>query len=484
MRLARILSAFLLAFALTLPTLVSAAELDTTAEAPAETTAPVDAAEPEEELLDCTPPEITHSKTAAVYCVEEDLLVYEKNVESQIYPSSTVKLMTAIIAVEELGHDLDREISTPVEAILNLQGNRIGLKRDEVLTVRELLYALICGCANDAANVLAIEIAGSIDEFVKLMNKRAEQLGAVNTNYTNPTGIHHPAMVTTGRDTMLIAAQAARSELILEMSSVEYYVIQATNKSGARTVYNKNCYYATNLEYLYIWKVPRGLNAGYTEEGGYCVATTAAADGLTYVVITMGADRDEKYIYSYTEAADLIKWALRSFSYRSVLTTSDMICEIPVKLASKVDYVSLFPSEPIELYLQNDVDLENDVRLTWALTDEYVYAPVDEGQACGTLTVTLSEDGKERLLGKYELVTRNSVSRNNLLYVFDLIGDLAETKWVKTAIIVVVLCVVAYIAATVWLAYRARVMRERMRSRLESRRNPPRKPSQKPPRQN
>ena len=409
----------------------------------------------DDEEEDYSPPELLNISSASVYCVEEDRFIYGLNEDKQVYPTSTVKLMVAIIAVEELGNDLERKITVPVEAILSVQGNNIKLKREEVLTVRELLYALICGGANDAANVFAFEISGSVEEFVKKMNAKAKEIGANNTNYVNVSGIHHPAMVTTAKDTAIIAAYAAHSEFICEVSSAEKYVIQPTNKSGARTIYNKNCYFATNMEYKYIWSVPRGLNAGFTAEGGYCVATTASKDGLTYVVTVMGAKADDNYIYSYTEAAKLIKWALKAYGYKKVLSTSDMICEVPVRLASRVDYVGLFPSELIELYLPVDVDVEKDVKISWELSKDYFTAPVSEGEVGGTLTVSFED--KERgdsFVGHYTLVTRASVDRNNFLYIFDLIKMLFETAAFRTAVVIALIAFIAYIAAAVYIAQR------------------------------
>ena len=97
------------------------------------------------------------------------------------------------------------------------------------------------------------------------MNDKAEEIGATHTYYMNPTGIHHPSMKTTAEDTAKIAAYACSYETITEITSMEVLVIEPTNLRGRRTIYNKNYYFATNMQYKYIWSVPRGLNAGYTE---------------------------------------------------------------------------------------------------------------------------------------------------------------------------------------------------------------------------
>lgn len=393
------------------------------------------------------PPVIENVGAATVYNIENGVYIYEHNADEVIYPASTVKLMTAIVAVEALGGDLSREVMVSSDALEGVRGNNIALKRGEVLTVEQLLLALVCGCANDAANVLAFEVAGSVEAFVELMNAKAKEIGALNTHYTNPTGMHDPEMVTTARDTAIIAAYAYKTEPITEMSTREKFTIPKTDKAKERIVFNKNHFYSTLTEFIYLWDIPRGLNAGYTNEGGYCLATTATRDGLTYVVVVMNATRDEEYIYSYTEAADLIKWAFDAYEYTSVLATSDMICELPVRLSSKVDYVTLFPAESVELYLPVGIDVDADVKLEWTLERESFTAPVSEGEVAGKITV--SYEGEK--LATVDLVTRNGVNRDNVLYVLDLMLGLTRTRTFRVIAVVAVLALVAYIGALVYI---------------------------------
>ncbi|MBQ8249629.1 MAG: D-alanyl-D-alanine carboxypeptidase [Clostridia bacterium] len=419
---------------------------------PEETTAPETErlptiAEGEEIILEM--PTLVNVDAAVVYNIENDRYIYDLNADKVIYPASTVKLMTAIVAIELLDGDLDREITVPGDALKRVSGNNIALKQDEIMSARELLYALLCGNANDAANVLAYTLAGGIEEFVALMNEKAQELGAVNTHYTNPTGLHDDEMVTTARDTALIAAHAYKTSPITDMSTATVHRFAETNKAGERTLHNKNHFFSTVTEYIYKWDIPRGLNAGYTNEGGYCLATTVARDGLTYVVVTMGAKRDDKYIYSYTEAAKLIKWALYAYEYKTVLSTSDMICEIPVKLSGKTDYVTLFPSHNVELYLPTGTDVDSEIGLEWTLTKDYFTAPVSEGEVGGR--VTISYNGMS--VGTYDLVTRNSVNRDNILYVLDLIKGVTGTRAFKVIATIAGIGFVGYIAVLAYVTF-------------------------------
>lgn len=408
---------------------------------------PLFAAETEAAEEKLVPPTVDKVKNAVVYNIENDTYIYEKGADEVIYPASTVKLMTAIIAVDALGHDMSREITVPAEAIVGTTGTKVALRRGEVLTVEQLLYALILGGANDAANVLAYEIAGSVEAFTILMNEKAQEFGATHTFYTNPTGMHNPSMVTTARDTAIIATKAYSTSPICEMATAEKFAIEATNKAKRRIIFNKNYYYSTNVEYIYKWSVPRGLNAGYTPEGGNCVVTTGTRDGLTYVVVAMGAEQDDKYIYSYTGAADLLKWAYKAYSYVNVLTTADLICEVPVKLSGSTDYVTLFPSKNVELYLPSDIDPTKDVEIVTNLDIEHFTAPVSEGEKGGTITVYY--DGEN--LGTYDLITHNSVNRDNILYVLDVIGMVTSTRAFKAIAIAAIVVIVGYAAAVVFI---------------------------------
>jgi len=413
-------------------------------------------------------PKIQNVGAACVYNIENERYIYDHNSDKVIYPASTVKLMTAILTVEKYGSDLSHEISVHPEAVyLSKNSNRIYLTTGEILTVEQLLYGLVCGGANDAAYALAIDIGGSVDGFVDMMNKRAAELGARNTHYTNPSGLHDDEMVTTAKDTALIASYAYGLSPICEIATAEKYVIPATEgKCSQHTVNNNNYYYNSIKEWKYIWRLeptPRGLNAGSTKEGGYCVVTTMARDGLSYIIVVMDAERimdpvdpdnpDNKTYtyYSYTEAAKLAKWAIKAYSYTKVLTTSDMICEVPVKLSSKVDYITLFPAKNVELFLPADIDLEKDLKMTWTLTKDYFTAPISEGEVAGTLS--LSYDGTP--LGTYDLVTRNSVNRDNILYVADIVGDALKSRPFKIIVTVVIIGFVGYVGVLVYMTVKA-----------------------------
>lgn len=121
-----------------------------------------------------------------------------------------------------------------------VNGNRIGFQAGEVVTAREMLSCMLVNSANDAAIILANAVAGSTSDFVELMNKKAAEIGAFDTYYTNPTGMHNDAMITTAKDTAIISKYAYSVPGLIDMTSTPKYVMPATNLSDYRNIYNRN----------------------------------------------------------------------------------------------------------------------------------------------------------------------------------------------------------------------------------------------------
>lgn len=396
------------------------------------------------------PPEITHAQGVYLYNLEHDVPLLTYREDEQIYPASTVKIMTGLVAVEALSERVDERVTITSEMLKNVKGNNIALKAGETVSVRDMLYAALCGGYNDACAVLAHLVGGSINAFVVMMNDRAAELGAENTHYTNPSGMHHADMVTTTADTAKIALAAARNPLYMEITSASKYIMPATNITGERNIYNRNYLIARNKEVIYYYASARGLNSGSTNEGGYCLATTAEKDGLTYLCIVMGGEEVEGKITSYTLARTLLDWAFDHFGYVTVLDTDRMVCEVPVTLSDKVDYVTLVPETSVTHYLPTTLDPAVDLTYTHNITSASLAAPVTEGQVAGFITVKYGDE----VLGTVNLVTKNSVERSEFLYVLSRIKAFSRSRFFIAAVIAAIILTVVYIFGTAIHRYR------------------------------
>ncbi|MBE6560498.1 MAG: D-alanyl-D-alanine carboxypeptidase [Ruminococcaceae bacterium] len=387
------------------------------------------------------PPAIEHAAGAYLYNFENDMTLLEYEADKRIYPASTVKLMTGILALEELGGDMDQKITVTSAMLNKVVGNNIALKVGEVVTVSDMLHALLVYGANDAAQVLAISVAGSIEDFVARMNDKAQRIGAYNTYYTNPTGMHNDAMVTTVADTAAIARYAYSLPGFIEITSVTKYVMDNTNKSDYRNLWNRNSQISKFFDTRYYDSDSLGMNAGYTVQSGYCIVSVARQENLTYLCVVMNAEETDDAIWSYKNAELLLEWAFASYAYTEVLPASARICELPVSLSSTVDHVTLVPAEAIVRYLPTDINPEADIHLSYTTHGTSLAAPVEAGQVCGTVTVTWGDD----ILGSTDLIATAAVGRSDFLYLLQQIREFTEGRFFRATMVFVILFSILYI---------------------------------------
>ena len=157
------------------------------------------------------PLKLEHATSAYLYNIENDTVIFEENTAERVYPTATVKMMVGLVAIEQLSDRLDEEVTVTKRMLRDVMGNNISLMEGERISFRHLIAATLVGGANDAATVLAFAIDGSLSTFLSRMNARAVSLGAVNTNYTNASGMHDDAMYTTCADTAKIAMAAYKN---------------------------------------------------------------------------------------------------------------------------------------------------------------------------------------------------------------------------------------------------------------------------------
>ncbi len=428
-------------------------------------------------------PMLERAKQAYVYNIENQLVMYEYNADQTIFPASMTKIMTAILAIEQLGDRWDEKIAITddMKNAVRGQSSIMTVKVGEEFTVGELVSAVVCGGMNDAAYALAFTIGGSIDKFVKMMNDRAEELGCKNTHFTNPTGIHDDRMTTTLRDMSILALHAYHMSRFMDAARLERFVIGSTNMTKRyRYLVNKNYFVSNTVVYDYYNPEVIGMNAGGTSYAGNCVVAVAAREGITQLVMVAGGETDEipyiaqelqedgtildvekvRYIYNvYIEAQKLLDWSYDNYSYIDILKTSRMICEVPVDLSSKVDHVTLLPERSITEYMPNDLDPTQDIVIDWDLNTPRLEAPVERGQVVGEMT--LYYDG--RVLDKVNLVAQNTVDRDEWMYVLGGIREFTSQTWFRVAVVVAVVLAVIYVFAMAMLREYNRKRRKRNR---------------------
>ena len=180
------------------------------------------------------------SQAAVLIDADTGTVLYEKNMHEQLYPASITKLMTALLAMEALEPEQVLTVSQTAVKAVPRTSSHIGLLAGERLTVDQALYAIGMESANDAANVLAEAVGGTLEGFAEKMNEKARQLGAYNTHFTNANGLPDGNHVTTAYDMALITAAALKQEGLANYFSTVTYTLSATNLSSARSFNNKD----------------------------------------------------------------------------------------------------------------------------------------------------------------------------------------------------------------------------------------------------
>ena len=185
--------------------------------------------------------------SAAAVIAEADTgrVLYELNADEQRYPASLTKVMTVLLAVEAIERgeaSLDDTVTAGMEAIQGMYyaGSTSNIQAGEEMTLRDLMYCAMLGSANEACNIIAVHISGSLDAFVALMNERAAELGCTGTHFNNTHGLPDSDHYTTARDFTMITCEAMAHDLFAEISGTVSYTVPATNMSGERRLSNTN----------------------------------------------------------------------------------------------------------------------------------------------------------------------------------------------------------------------------------------------------
>lgn len=240
--------------------------------------------------------------SAVLMEVETGTVLYAKNPDTQMYPASITKIMTALLTLENC--KLTDQMTFSEEAIKALPPNYVsmGAAVGEQMKVEDCVNALLIYSANDAANCLAVHQAGSIPAFVKLMNQRAKEAGAKKTHFNNPSGLHEENHYTTAYDMCRILRACAKLDTFNEIAGRRTYTIPRTNKNPERVYYAKHKMLFPTHSAYYPYVVSG--KTGYTDEAGNTLVTYAEKDGLKLVCCVMKCGqgityKDTKTLFEY-----------------------------------------------------------------------------------------------------------------------------------------------------------------------------------------
>lgn len=330
---------------------------------------------------------INNAESVILYEANSDILMYAWNADARIYPASLVKIMTALLAVEQGKLTDVVVVKENVLASVPSSAISVDLKVDELLTMEDLLYCMMVASANDAAAVIADHISGDIGAFVSAMNERATQIGCTDTVFTNVHGLHDDDQYSTARDMAKILAVASKNEAFMNIFSAISYDVAATNKSEERFLSSGN--YIMNKEDVQIYYDSRvtGGRTGTDKNGLRCLATTATANGLNYIAVVTGSksvyEKDGYTVRSfgsYNETKSLLDLGFNGNSHGQVFFKGQSLKQLPVLngendvvLAASSDVFAIVPQNAPLSYRYNN--------------NSEIRAPIEQGEVLSTVEV-------------------------------------------------------------------------------------------------
>lgn len=313
-------------------------------------------------------------------------ILYEKNSNDVRFPASTTKIMTAILTVENCNLDDVATVSHNAVYSIPYDYTHASLKEGEELTIEQLLYALMIPSANDAAIVLAEHISGSVEEFAKLMNKRAEELGCKNTHFVNPNGIHSKDHTSTSYDLALMGKFAMQNSIIRKIVSTTQFTLSATNKYSKTDRIFNNSNDLLNTYSKYYYEGTTGVKTGYTGEAGNCIIASAKKNNLEVILVVLGGESTNTGLSQrYLDCKTLFDYAFKNYSIKTLNEKNAVLKQITVCGATEeTQNLNVLIKDKIEIFAENSVDLsslEPEITL-----DENLRAPISANSAIGKIT--------------------------------------------------------------------------------------------------
>jgi len=322
-------------------------------------------------------------------------ILYEKESHKRLPPASVTKSMTLLLATEavEQGRVKLTDTVQISENAWHQGGSQIWLEPGETMTLHELMIAIAVVSANDAAVAVMEHIFGSQEAAVEAMNQRCISLGLNDTHFANVNGLPAPDHYMSAYDTALIAKEAVKHPLYMELCGIKEYWL----RDGKNWLVNTN-------KLLWWYKGADGLKTGWTQEAQYCFAGTAKRDGLRLISVVFGTPEPRSHL---RESIKLFDWGFANFSAMSIVNAGEVIERIMINKGMEKE-VQLIASENLTLLLGKgeSKNIQKKVVVNPAVT-----APVAEGQKYGELLVL--RDGKE--VGKVDLVAEKSIEKASLL---------------------------------------------------------------------
>ena len=365
-----------------------------------------------------------NSNHAILYNLNDSSILYEKNSTDKTSIASLTKIMTGIVAIENIDN-LDEKVKLTNDDFKGLREANLvtaGFKVGEEVTYRDLLYGLMLSSGADAAQALTRLVAGSIDNYISLMNQKAVDLGLKNTHFINPTGLDAEGHYSTVEDIGILFQYAIKNEEFLNIIKTKKYTISNGRITLTSTIERAKQRYGLNMDYIL------GGKTGTTGDAGYCLATIANYNGVDYMLVTAKTNFPSTQPLNYQDAKTVYEYFMNNYGYHNVLAKGDKLVSINTLYAKK-DKIDFYSNQELEMYLENTYDKDKLI---------YKYTGINEIPYDMEIGTKL---GKVELYNGDTLLTTVEIDLEEKLE-FDLIKFLSINRVAVISILVIILLVI------------------------------------------
>ena len=367
------------------------------------------------------------SKNAILYNMDSGEVLYEKDADEKVSIASLTKIMTALVSIENI-KDLDSQVVLTTDDFKGLvEANAVtaGFTKGEVVTYRDLLYGLLLPSGADAAKALARNIAGSEENFIKMMNEKVEKMNLKNTHFSTVIGLDDDNNYSTARELALIFKEALKNEDLKTIITTKEYTSSDGKVKFHSTIQSNAQKFEIDVPYIL------GGKTGTTTDAGLCLATIAKENDVNYMLVTLGALYDKKAPHNIEDAQTIYDYFIENYGNHMIVDKETPFTEINVKYGSEKT-LKLYPTKNITKYLENDYD-KNDIKYVYNGREE-ITAFTKKGEKLGTLEIYYQDD----------LIDKENIVLNQTLK-FSLLEFAKENIVIILSIITVLVVIVVFI---------------------------------------
>ena len=342
-----------------------------------------------------------NAKSAIIVEESTGEILYEHNSHEKLNPASMTKMMSLLLIMENIENGVIKwnDTITVSENASSMGGSQILLETGEEMSVEDLVKGVAIASGNDAVVALAEAIAGTEENFVKMMNEKAKELGLKDTNFKNCHGLDEANHYSSAYDMAMIGRELVKHEKILEFSSIyETYLREGTDRKIWLVNTNKLVRFKSGVD---------GLKTGYTESAGYCLTATMKKDNMRVIATVMG---EPESTTRNTEVSSMLDYAFAQYKIDRVLKKGSVVKKVNVNKA-KVDKIKLVPTEDVTILSKK---IEKSVDYDYEIEVEDIKLPIKVGDIMGKMYL---KDGN-KIIREIELTVNKNVEKANIIELF------------------------------------------------------------------